>query len=882
MSSNFGDFLKQVRKRAGMTQDDLAAATGYSRSLIAALERNLRLPDLEVLIHTYLPALGLQEEPHVAAHLVELAALARGERPPASLTFTRERRMAIAQTSEEARPYLPLPPTELLGRDQVVNHLCQRLLGHHGRLLTLVGPPGVGKTRLAQAVGAALQRVYKDGALFVPLAAVSDPTVVADALVSGLKLQDGSSKPPPTRLIEHLRHKEMLLLVDNFEQLLAAAPLLADLLVECAGLRILVTSRERLHLRAEQRYRVPPLDLATAVQLFAQRSAAVNPDFLLTTANRPIVEAICQRLDRLPLAIELCAAQVDLLSLPHLLGGLQAHRLDLLMEGAQDVPVQHRTLRTAIGRSYALLQDEERTLFRSLGVFMGGFDLTALAAVIEGNAETGSERVNEDTIPQSHFSGIRSLVNKSLVHTEMLPSGEPRFLLLETLREFAREQLRVAGEEVEMRQRHYRTYLHLFRTADSHMRRADATTWLERLEVEQDNLRAALQWTLDTARYVDTAWLLKAASHFWYLNGHHYESAKWYARLLPHRPSLPVDLHLAILIGLFSAAGGLAEFPTLDQYRAEMIELIELCPSKQLQAVAWHFLAESDGEVARAYALAREANKAPDLCPEFGGLADHEFVLAAIQVSYASSLLHQGDVAQAALLVTDSLHRFHKQANHSFVADCLGKLGELALLRNNIAEAHSYLQESVTIGLTHNLPVVRAEWQWLLGLATLYRGDRSEAHRLLEECLRFCLAIKNTFFLACVCMGLAELALWEGELDQVRHWLGQSLTYQAAPKLITTTELQRLFIVARLAAAQGEYVRAAMLFGLAIETHRQIHYVYAGPMLPLVAAALATTQAALDQAVFDEALIVGQQMSLADAHATILAPSRVANASARR
>jgi predicted ATPase len=679
-------------------------------------------------------------------------------------------------------------------------------------------------------------------------------------------------------LLEHLPRKELLLLVDNFEQILAAAPLLADLLVECAGLCILVTSRERLQLRAEQRYRVPPLEMATAVKLFAQRAAAVNPDFVLTAANRPTVEAICQRLDRLPLAIELCAAQVDLLSLPHLLAGLQARRLDLLMECAQDVPAQHRTLRTAIGRSYALLQDEERTLFRSLGVFVGGFDLKALAAVIEGNAETGSERVNDDTIPQSLVAGLRSLVSKSLVHSETLPSGEQRFLLLETLREFALEQLRVAGEEVEMRRRHYRTYLHLFRTADSHMRRADAATWLERLEVEQDNLRAALQWTLDTGRYVDGAWLLKAASHFWYLNGHHYESARCYARLLPHRQSLPVNLRLALLIGFLVSAGGLAEFASQGQYRAEMLELMELCPSKQLQAVAWHFLAESDAEVARAYALASEANEAPDLGPEFGGVADHEFVLAAIQLSYASSLLHQGEAAQAALLVTDSLNRFRKQANHAFVADCLGMLGEMAFLRNKIPEAHTYLQEGVTIGLTHNLPVVQAGWQWLLGITTLYSGNATDARRLLEECLHICLQLKNTLLLARVCMALAEMAVWIGDPEQAQQWLGESLAYQAVPQRITIVELQRLLIAARLATAQGEYRRAAILFGLAEAVHGQIHYIYAGPMVPLVNVPLAAVRQALDPADFTQAFIAGQHMSLDDAYATILAPSPVAYA----
>ncbi len=337
----FGDLLKQLRKRAGMTQGDLAAALGYSIALISALERNQRLPDLDTVIQRYIAALTLQEEPHLAVQLVEAAARARGERPPATWTIQRERHIVIRDEVmiKPLRP--PLPPTALIGREQVIAQISQRLLGHGGRLLTLMGPPGIGKTHLALAVAAQLQPHYPDGVVFVPLAAVNDATRMAAAILAAVGSGDASPKPPQVRLIEFLRRKSLLLVLDNFEQLLApalagqAVSLVADLLAECPALlywRLVVNGCIS---RAEQRYPVPPLPVAAAIDLFTQRATAVDAAFVHINANHLTLKAICQRLDCLPLAIELCAAQSDLLSPVQLLTQLQARRLDLLVDGAR-------------------------------------------------------------------------------------------------------------------------------------------------------------------------------------------------------------------------------------------------------------------------------------------------------------------------------------------------------------------------------------------------------------------------------------------------------------------------------------------------------------------------------------------------------------------
>lgn len=869
VTDSFGDFLKRLRKQAGMTQDDLAAAIGYSRSLVAALERNHRLPDIETVIHAYVPALGLQEEPVLAGRLVGLAAKARGERAPASLTFARERFSAHMPEESGATYCMPVPPTAILGRDQEIDQLCGRLLEHDGRLLTLIGPPGVGKTRLALAVGAACQSYLRDGACFVSLAEVSDPALVAPAIGSALKLQ-GPARPQK-RLIEHLRRKEMLLLLDNFEQLLApsstAAAQVAELLAECPHLRLMVTSRERLHLRAEQRYRVPPLALDAAVAVFLQRCAAVDAEFALTSTNRATIETICNEVDRLPLALELCAGQIDLLSPSQLLAHLQERRLELLVDGAHDLPPQHTTLRVAIGHSYALLDADERALFRSLGVFVGGCDLQAIAAVSAWD-QRGTRR---GLLPALH-----ALVSKSLVRAEARPDGATRFSLLETIREFALEQVAAQHEDDVLRGRHYAAYLQLFRTADGGLRGPDAAAWLARLEPEEDNLRAAVHWTLEAGRFADTAWLMLAVAWLRNHTGRWVESSRWFAQLLPHRRELERDLRLALLIYLHIVDRSSDELRSNEQFTDEMVDLLEVCPHQIMHAWAWHFVAVRSADHASACAAwersitcARAARGEPGLGPEFGILSDLDFSLGNPLRWYADRLIEHGDYARAMPLIMESSALFKARGSRFEMANILGTLGRLALQQGDVTKAYATLKEAVTLAKDFNYQIMVGRLQPFLGRAALYMGDGVEARRLLADSLRVCLDLNEKVYLARVCCFYAEAALSEGALDEAEQWLARSPVFRVYPRWTPRDQVERIYVAARLASARGAHLRTATLFGIAEAIRSQIDYEPAGPMREPVAAALAAARAALGLDLFTETFISGQALSLGDAFAIL-------------
>ncbi|MCB0120728.1 MAG: hypothetical protein KDE58_00715, partial [Caldilineaceae bacterium] len=660
------------------------------------------------------------------------------------------------------------------------------------------------------------------------------------------------------KLANALRQRHLLLVLDNFEHLLAGADTVAYLLQSVPTLKVLVTSRERLYLREEWLLPINGLPLAggltsEAGALFLQSAQRIQPGFT-GEGQAQAIAAICRQVEGMPLALELAASWVRVLHCDAIVQQIQSN-FDFLTTPLRNLPERHRSMRALFDQSWGLLALAEQGVFMRLSIFRGGWLLEEAASVTDAT-----------------LTILVGLVDKSLVHV----NEQKRFAMHELVRHYAAEQLMTSGEEKLIRQRHYTAYLQLFQTGDSHLRGPEATTWFARLAAEQDNLRTALQWKLDSAQYTEAAWLIAAINWFWSHHAQAYEAGRWLTQLLPHRQLLEPELRLAFLIVVHAHAAGVEEFSPIARYRAELLSLVESSQHPLLQVAGWVWLARYAADSAQfvyayeqAVVLAQRADESSVLGTEFGLLADHDFLLGATLSGYADYLGQQGEIARSAALATQSLHFFQDRGKRFERADALGPLGRLALLRDDLAQAHTLLQEAVAIAAAVNSKSMVRNWQPLLGLVALYRGDVLTAHQILNESYQLCLELKNNFFLARVCSYLAESALWEGKIDEATQWLHQSLGYQTESPRITIDDVQRLWVAARLATAKGQYELAARLFGLAEQMHSEIHHCIGGPMRALADDALATVQAAMEPAVFAEAFVAGQGMTLGEAFTRI-------------
>jgi predicted ATPase/class 3 adenylate cyclase len=744
---------------------------------------------------------------------------------------------------------LPTQPTVLIGRERELATLRAVLSAQKTRLITLVGPGGTGKTRLALQAAAESLENFAGGVWWVPLAAVSDPENVAQAIAAPLGIREGPAQPLLESLAAHLRSRQTLLLLDNFEHLRDAAPQIQHLIQSAPELVVLVTSREPLRLRVEREFPVDPLPLpgevtsisvedaleAPAVRLFVERAQARKPSFALDDVNVADVVAICRRLDGLPLAIELAAARVRILTPAALLARLD-QRLSFLTGGARDLPERQQTLRAAIAWSYDLLVPPERALFARLAVFAGGCTLEAAEAVCSASGGLSLDLLD----------GIDSLVQKSLLRQEEGPGGDPRFTMLETIREFAQERLNELPEADALRQAHADTLLALAENVDRDDL-SEEVELLNRLEADHANFRQAIAYyrSQGAASLAQRVRLVAALAHFWRTRGHLTEGRRELEEAIAAEGDIPPAQCAPAIKGAALLAEAQGDLDGAERLNEQVLAL--LSETGDLAGVADSLtglgvIARQRGDLKTARSRHQEAleawRRAGDAAGTAGALLDlglirqleGDYVGAepalkeslrlfrdlGDELGEAHALHYLGLLATATASLPEaiqwfgeSLRLWHAMTNRQMIATDFSNLGEAHHLSGALDEAERLYREALALFEALGDPRGQGFVLGQVGLLTLDRGNPKEARELLRESLRllWCAGLRGSA--ADALQALAEAAWRLGEMDVA------TMLLQTANRLWEETGLVRQPIYEaryqRILAAVGDHKSSAYL-----------------------------------------------------------------------